>query len=285
MLTVRANAKINWSLAITGLRADGYHELDMLMQSISLCDTLTFEPDDALSLSIDGGPAGWDEKNLVCRAAARLRDACGTAQGARVTLEKRIPAMAGLGGGSADGAATLLALNRLWNARLSMDELLEIGLSLGADLPFCLTGGLQRVRGIGEKLEALTAPPSPGLILIMPDEGLSTGAVFTRYDAAPSPLPTDNAAAAQALCAGDFARLDALAFNDLAAPAIALNPAVGAAIDDMRSCGARFARMSGSGSCCFGVFDEPAKALDALKARWPRVWSVETRPCGVEFCE
>ncbi len=77
MLTVRANAKINWSLAITGLRADGYHELDMLMQSISLRDTLTFEPDDALSLSIDGGPAGWDEKNLVCRAAARHRDGQG----------------------------------------------------------------------------------------------------------------------------------------------------------------------------------------------------------------
>ena len=89
----------------------------------------------------------------------------------------------------------------------------------------------------------------------------------------------------RALCAGDFARLDGLAFNDLASPAIALNPAVGAAIDDMLSCGARFARMSGSGSCCFGVFDEPAKALEALKPRWPRVWSVETRPCGVEFLE
>ena len=285
MLTVRANAKINWSLSITGLRADGYHELDMLMQSVSLYDTLTFEPASELSLSVDGRPAPWDEKNLVCRAAMRLREVCGVKRGARIALVKRIPAMAGLGGGSADGAAALLSLNRLWSAGLSLEALLGIGLSLGADLPFCLTGGLLRVRGIGERLEALTAPASPGLVLVMPDDGLSTSAVFSRYDDAPRALPTDNAAAAQALCEGDFERLNLLAHNDLTLPAQALNPGVEAVVDDMLACGARFARMSGSGSCCFGVFDDPDAAFAALKARWRRVYRVETRPCGVEFCE
>ena len=282
MLTARANAKINWSLAITGLRAGGYHELDMLMQSISLHDTLTFESARRLEFSVDGRGT-WDDKNLVCRAAAMLWDFYRPGDGVSIALTKRIPAMAGLGGGSADAAATLIALNKLWNLRLTKQALCRWGLFLGADLPFCLTGGFQRVSGIGERLEPLPEAPSPGLVLVMPDEGLSTGAVFSRFDDAPHPLPTDNAAAARALCAGDFARLDGLAFNDLASPAIALNPAVGAAIDDMLSCGARFARISGS--CCFGVFDDPSAACAALKARWPAVYRVETRPCGVEFCE
>ena len=178
-LTARANAKINWSLSVLGVRPDGYHELDMLMQSVSLHDTLAFEESDGLSLSVDGRPAAWDEKNLVCRAASLLRARCGQTRGVRVSLVKRIPAMAGLGGGSADGAATLLALNRLWELNLPMTELLSLGLSLGADFPFCLTGGLQRVRGVGELLQPLDAPSSPGLLLVMPDEGLSTGAVFS----------------------------------------------------------------------------------------------------------
>ena len=282
MLTAHANAKINWSLSIRGRRPDGYHLLDMLMQSISLHDTLTFEPDDALTLSVDG-KEGWDEQNLVCRAASLLQEAGGVRRGARITLTKRIPAMAGLGGGSADGAAALIALNELWQLCWPSERLLALGLTLGADLPFCLTGGLRRVRGIGERLDVLTPPPSPGLILIMPDGGLSTGAVFHRWDDAPAPQPTDNDAAARALCAGDYALLDALAFNDLAAPAQALSSAVGAALHDMAACGARFARMSGSGSCCFGVFDDPDAALTQLNRRWPTSFAVTTRPQGVEF--
>jgi len=283
MLTVRANAKINWSLAVTDVRSDGYHELDMLMQSVSLHDTLTFEPANGLSLSIDGHTAAWDERDLVCRAAGRLRADCGISAGAHISLTKRIPAMAGLGGGSADGAATLLALNRLWRLHLSQEELLSIGLALGADLPFCLVGGLQRVRGIGERLTPLAAPPSPALLLVMPDAGLSTAAVYAEYDRSPVKLNRDADEAARALCAGDYARLDSLAFNDLMPAAQALLPAVQAVLSDMRRLGARFARMSGSGSCCFGVFDDPAPALDALRRRWRRLFAVRSRPAGVEF--
>ncbi|MBQ8953288.1 MAG: 4-(cytidine 5'-diphospho)-2-C-methyl-D-erythritol kinase, partial [Clostridia bacterium] len=143
MLTARANAKINWSLAITGRGSNGYHDLDMLMQSISLHDTLTFEPARRLEFTVDGRGA-WDEKNLVCRAASMLQDAYRPGGGVSITLTKRIPAMAGLGGGSADAAATLIALNRLWNLGLTEQALCRWGLFLGADLPFCLTGGFQR---------------------------------------------------------------------------------------------------------------------------------------------
>ena len=284
MLTARANAKINWSLAITGVGTDGYHQLDMLMQSVSLCDTLAFEPARRMTFSVDGRDA-WDEKNLVCRAASLLYDTCRPDTCVSIALEKRIPAMAGLGGGSADAAATLIALNRLWALRLSLDALCRMGLSLGADVPFCLTGGLQRVRGIGERLEPLTAPPSPGLVLVMPEAGLSTGAVFGAYDRASAPQKTDNAAAAQALLNGDFQGLDALAHNDLMPPAQVLCPEVSAILADMAALGARFCRMSGSGSCCFGVFDHPEAAFIALKAKHPRAWRVETRPAGVEIEE
>ncbi len=283
MLTVRANAKINWALAVTGRRSDGYHELDMLTQSVSLHDTLTFEAADELSLSIDGGPAGWSEDNLVCRAASLLKRTSGITGGAHITLVKRIPAMAGLGGGSADGAAALRALNRLWNLRLPAEELRRLGLSLGADFPFCLTGGLQRVRGIGERLAALPAPPSPGLVLIMPDGGLSTGAVFGCLDQHSTNRRADHGAASDALCAGDYARLDKLAFNDLTASAQALSPAVSLALEDLRAAGSPFVRMSGSGSCCFGVFDDPIAACERLRPRWPAIWLADTCSDGVEF--
>lgn len=283
MLKTHANAKINWALAIEGRRDDGYHEMDMLMQSISLHDTLTFEESDALSLSVNGAAPVWDDKNLVCRAAELLRRETGCRRGAAIALEKRIPARAGLGGGSADGAAALRALNRLWALHLSEERLLELGLSLGADFPFCLTGGLQRVRGIGERLTALRARASCELILAMPDEGLSTGAVFQAFDAAVAPRRADMDAAQAALLSGDYARLRRYAVNHLTQPAETLSPAVGRAIADFYGSGAAFAAMSGSGSCVFGVFNEPERALVALGARYPLVFRARTRETGVEF--
>ena len=283
MLKTHANAKINWALAIEGRRDDGYHEMDMLMQSISLHDTLTFEESDALSLSVNGAAPVWDDKNLVCRAAELLRRETGCRRGAAIALEKRIPARAGLGGGSADGAAALRALNRLWALHLSEERLLELGLSLGADFPFCLTGGLQRVRGIGERLTKLRANVSPELILAMPDEGLSTGAVFQAFDAAQAPRRADMDAAQAALLSGDYARLRRYAVNHLTRPAETLSPAVGRAIADFYGSGAAFAAMSGSGSCVFGVFEKPEEAFSALKGKYPLVFRARTRETGVEF--
>lgn len=283
MLRVRANAKINWMLNITGVRPDGYHEMDMLMQSVSLCDNMTFENSDDLSLSINGMPPQWDENNLICRAAELLKRECGCPMGAAMTLEKRIPARAGLGGGSADGAAALRALNTLWNLRLSEGDLLHLGLSLGADFPFCLTGGLQRVRGIGERLSRLNAPASPEILLVMPDEGLSTGAVFRAFDAQARFETAEADRAQSALLTGDYAALRKYAVNHLASPAGAISPAVNRAVEDLYAAGASFAVMSGSGSCVFGVFDRVQAAQTTLEARYERVFHVKTCAQGVEF--
>ena len=145
MLEIQAHAKINWTLDAVGKRPDGYHELDMLMQSVSLHDTLTMQEADSLVLMLSQGARVPDDgNNLVLRAARRLMEATGVERGAIMTLQKRIPVAAGMGGGSADAAAVLVGLNRLWRLGLKQTELEEIGLSIGADVPFCVRGGLVR---------------------------------------------------------------------------------------------------------------------------------------------
>lgn len=261
-----AYAKINWSLNITGRRVDGYHLLDMLMQTIDLHDTLEIEPDGGLSLTVDGTPAG--EENLVLRAAMALNRHAGTRRGARMALSKRIPARAGLGGGSADCATALRALNGLWGLGMSEAELLEIGLSLGADVPFCLTGGLALVRGIGEDITPVPGATSIPLVLVVPGGGLSTGAVFSLWDRGGYPeVRLDNAALAGAVTAGRLDEVQWLCANALTAPAVSLMPEIGTLIDSMRALGAGAAFMTGSGSAVVGAFaddDDARRAAQAL---------------------
>ena len=262
--TFHARAKINWSLNITGQRGDGYHLLDMLMQRVALHDTLTVEPDAALSLCVDGVPAG--EENLVLRAAAALNRHAGTRRGARLALTKRIPARAGLGGGSADCATALRALNDLWALGLADEALLEIGLSLGADVPFCLTGGLARVRGIGEKIDPVPDAPRIPLALVVPGGGLSTGAVFSLWDRGGFPdVNLDNRALASAVTARQLHEIDRLCANALTAPAVSLMPGIGGMIDRMKTLGAGAAFMTGSGSGVVGAFDTVEMARRAAQ--------------------
>ena len=260
-----AHAKINWSLNVVGRRADGYHLLDMLMQSIALADTLCVEDAQGLSLLVDGAPAG--EENLVMRAALALNRAAGARRGARLTLNKRVPARAGLGGGSGDCAAALRALNGLWGLDLPEAELMDIGLSLGADVPFCLTGGLARVSGIGEVVEPLANAPRIPLVLLVPGGGLSTGAVFSLWDAGGFPdVALDVSALSDAVVRRDLPAVDKLCANALAAPALSLLPEIGTAMDELRKQGASAAFMTGSGSAVVGAFDSPAAARRAAAA-------------------
>ncbi len=265
MPTIQAHAKINWALNITGRRADGYHLLDMLMQTIDLADDLTVEPADGLTLTVDGAPAG--EENLVLRAAMSLNRHAGTHCGASMALTKRIPARAGLGGGSADCAAALIALNGLWGLNIPDKALLRIGEKLGADVPFCLTGGLAVVRGIGEDILSVETPPRIPLVLVTPGGGLSTAEVFKLWDAGGWPeIELDNLALADAVCRRDLAVVDRLCANALTAPAISLMPEIGRLIDRMRALGAGAAFMTGSGSTVVGAFDDPAAAREAADA-------------------
>ena len=266
MIELEAHAKINWALWVTARRPDGYHELDMLMQRIALCDRLKVEGAEETVLYVDGQPS-TDHDNLVLRAARALREETGARRGVRMFLEKRIPARAGLGGGSADCAAALIALNRLWGLGLSDGRLQAIGLRLGADVPYCLAGGLCRVRGIGEAVQRLPEGPKQHLVMARLGDGLSTADVFRAWDENPSFPPTDAAGAVAALLSGDFDGLRALAHNALTAPAARLMPEIPEKIAALYAEGARYAQMSGSGSTVYGVFarrDEAARAAHIL---------------------
>ena len=265
-MIVQAHAKVNWSLYIASRRPDGYHLVDMILQRIALCDDLEFSPSDSLLLDIRGGvdSVPTDGSNLILKAAEALRRLAPGAPGARVTLTKRIPTGAGMGGGSADAAAALLALNALWRLNLPIERLGEIALPIGADIPFCLHTGAMRVRGIGEKLTPLPPLPLRHLVILKGAEGLDTGSVYRAYDRTPSDRAYDHLSALSALASPSGSLGDAL-FNVLEPPARALCPRIGDDIARLYAAGASFAMMTGSGSAVFGVFDGETAAREAWK--------------------
>lgn len=268
MLQIKARAKINWALNIVGRRTDGYHLLDMVMQAVELHDDMTFEDAPEITLSVDGIIPGDADKNLAVRAARALNAHAGTRRGAHITLKKRIPARAGLGGGSADCAATLRALNALWGLHLPDATLMDIGATLGADVPFCLTGGLCRVRGIGERIDRAPAAPEIPLVLVTPGGGLSTAEVFALWDREGFPdVMLDAPALVNAVADRRFDAIDRLCANALTAPALRLMPEIGTLMADLRRLGAKAAFMTGSGSTVVGAFEDiqaARRAADAL---------------------
>ncbi len=303
MLCLHAHAKINWTLDILGTREDGYHLMDMLMQTVSLHDTLYLEAANELVLegaweepaahddrgedALSAAAVPFDPSNLVYRAALMLRKYAGTQAGARMRLIKRIPAGAGMGGGSADAAAALKGLNVLWGLGLSQQELLSIGLELGADIPFLLTGGLARVGGIGEEIRPLTPAPECWLVLIKPCGGLSTREVFGAFDALDPAtlLRPDQQGAQAALLQGDMPGLALCMANVLEGVSVASRPAIGHAARILEEAGALRGMMTGSGSVVYGVFADREAAQRAHAALlpqadalgWGRVWLAHTQ--------
>lgn len=263
-----ARAKINLTLHVTGQRADGYHLLDSLVCFADVGDGISAAPSRTLSLEV-GGPLAarvpTDDGNLVLRAAKLF----GAGKGAHITLDKHLPHAAGIGGGSADAAATLLALAELWDM-----DLPEGVLSLGADVPVCLSPMALRMEGIGETLSPI--PPLPPLfaVLVNPGVEVPTPAVFkalSRKDNAPmSSLPGwSDAASFAAWCAAQR--------NDLQAPAISIAPVIQNVLDALS--GSLLARMSGSGATCFGLCASKAQAVRIaaqIKSDHPDWWVVDT---------
>ena len=254
-----ARAKVNLALHVVGRRADGYHLLDSLVAFADFGDVVTVEPAPSLSLSITGPMAAGlsaGPDNLVLKAAQML----GSPLGAAITLEKRLPIASGIGGGSADAAATMQALGALWGCALP-----DAGqvLALGADVPVCLAGQSCRMAGIGDQISPLALPPAH-LVLVNPGVGLSTAAVFgalLRRDNPPlppaAPMP-DAVALAAYLC---HCR------NDLEAPALSIVPQIGAVLAALQGQkGCLLARMSGSGATCFGLFASASAAVAAATA-------------------
>jgi len=256
-MLVQARAKINLSLCVTGRREDGYHLLDTLMHTVSLCDDIELQPANNLMLSGDlaGAPG---EKNLAFRAARLLQDATGCETGAHIALTKRIPAGAGLGGGSADAAAVLVGLNALWGTGLSDTALAQLGLALGADVPFLLRGGFARATGVGEVLQPL--PPLHGQVLLaMGPTPLATPAVYAAFAAGRPPMWSGSAGADPGISASWR--------NDLTEAACSLSGEVTQGMA-LIAPGAKVCLMTGSGACVYAWFPDGGARLPALPEGW-----------------
>lgn len=253
-MIVKAFAKINLSLDILGKRADGYHLLDMVMHSVSLCDTLTLtEMKEGVTVSCDreGIPCG--PENTVYRAAEAFYRYTKRTPDIQISIDKQIPSQAGLAGGSADAAAVLRALNLMHQTNLSMETLCEIGLTVGADVPFCVVGGAARVQGIGEKWRPVIPLPDCRIVICKPPLGVNTAEAYAKADeqgGTGRALYTKQVL--QGLEQGDLSEIGSAlgnAFSDL----LPL-PEVDIIRDHMLRDGAAGACMTGSGSAVYGLF-------------------------------
>ena len=255
-MRVNAYAKINWSLRITGKRADGFHDLETLFQTISLHDTLTFENSDHLSLTCDDPTIPVDERNLVIRAAF------GTGKSSMfITLQKRIPAGGGLGGGSSDAAATLIALG---------NPSPELALALGSDVPFFLTGGTAYATGRGEILTPLPRVAGIPLLLLIPKERVSTARAFGMLRSFSPPLGIERY---RAMIEDDLLSHPGELVNDFEEPIFAILPALRTLKTQLYEAGAAWAAMSGSGSTIVGAFRK-AEDRDAAREHFMNVRAV-----------
>lgn len=267
-----APAKINLTLAVGPLQSGGYHPLDSLVAFADWGDEIRVRPAPALALTM-GGPFAREleiaKGNLVFQAARAMQIAADEQLGAMIHLDKRIPVAAGVGGGSADAAATLRALNRLWGLDWTLETLCEIGLTIGADVPACLYSRTLRMQGRGEVITPLGGPPAWPALLVNPGVPVPTGAVFRRFDSEPQEELHRRAAPADLV---DWIRKGE---NHLELPARALAPEITSVLDALSDApGCWLERMSGSGATCFGLFDtitqaeSAGEALAAAKPDW-----------------
>ena len=257
-LTLNSPAKLNLMLHITGRRADGYHLLETVFQFIDLNDRMTFEVGDSPDIRrVNSRTPVLETEDIVLRAARQLKSRYVVSRGVQISIDKQIPVGGGLGGGSSNAASCLLALNKLWNLGLTLDELAEIGLELGADVPVFIHGKAAWASGIGEQLTPIQLP-EPCYLVIYPDIAVSTAEIF-------------NAEQLTRHCDAITIRafLDGAGTNVCEPVARQLYPAVGEAIDWLNQFSR--ARMTGTGACVYAAFDS-LEAAEGVKSRVPRHW-------------
>lgn len=256
MINLKAYAKLNLSLAITGERSDGYHDLDMLMQSISLYDTVTIEKSDALSVHMDKSVV--DLTRNTAYTAARLFFEHTGKEGAHISIQKRIPVMSGLGGASADAAAVLYGLDKIYETNIGPGMMRILAKRIGADVPFAVTGGTARAKGIGEKLTPLKLKKTLYFTVVKPYQGVSTAEAFRRYrDSSHISIDTVQ----YAILKGDTDVYYRHAGNALGIPALSIAPDIMKAADALKAAGAPGALMTGSGSAMYAVFETEDGAI------------------------
>lgn len=268
-IQVEAPAKLNLTLDVTGKRTDGYHDMRMVMQSVSLCDRLTLrtEPGEGLALTTDAGFLPVDRSNLAVSAALALREATGVDwRKLTIELEKHIPVCAGTAGGSSDAAAVLRGLNDLLSLGLTRQELAKIGEKVGSDVPYCVMGGTALCTGRGEVVEPLTALPPCYLVLAKPAFPISTPQLFSELDRTKVRLRPDTEGVVDALSRGDLKGVAQRLYNVFEA---VLPEGKKAQVEELKRLllekGALGACMSGTGPTVFGLFDSREAAQEAAE--------------------
>ena len=266
MFILRAPAKINWFLKIIGRRKDGYHEIQSLIQKITLYDQLSFSLSDELKLETSA-PIPM-EQNLVYKAATLLKERYAVKRGARISLDKHIPTGAGLGGGSSDAAVALEGLNELWSLALSREDLYVLAEQLGSDVPLFLYGPLSLVSGRGEKIVPRRAGKTLDILLVKPSFDVSTERVYKNFSLLTKKVEKVNniEPLVRNIESAEISGLTDVASNDLESVTIKSFPVIAEIKERMFEQGALFSLMSGSGSTVFGVFESRKKATEAARS-------------------
>ena len=267
-LVLTAPAKLNLSLDVVGRRTDGYHLVEMVMQSIELCDhiSLASRTDGQIKIACTHPHVPTGPKNLVWQAAQLLAQASGKSSGVTITLGKSIPVAAGLAGGSTDAAAVLMGLNRMWGLNLEARELAQLGLKLGADVPFCLMGGTALAQGIGEKLTPLPPPPPLWVVLLKPNIGVSTAEVYNNYRGTDVRTRPCTQSLVDAIQAGAASSMVQAMGNVLESVTFAKLPLLRQLKRKALELGALAALMSGSGPTIFALTKEYREATAIVNA-------------------
>ena len=266
-MRLQAFAKINLGLDVLGKREDGYHEVRMIMQTIRMYDQVdmrkSVEP--GIHLTTNKKYIPVDENNLVWRAAKLMMDTCGIIEGVSIHLHKVIPVAAGMAGGSSDAAATLVGMNRLFHCGLSKEKLMELGVQIGADVPYCVLRGTALAEGIGEKLTVLPPMPDCWILIGKPGISVSTKYVYTTLDLNTDTVHPDIDGMKKALEDGNLYGITERMGNVLQDVTIPAYPEVERIKEQMKTLGAVNAMMSGSGPTVFGIFDNEEKAQKACQ--------------------
>lgn len=263
---LKAYAKINLGLDVVRRLENGYHEVKMVMQTVGIYDELTFRrKESGITITTDSGELPTNEDNLIYKAAKLLMERYHVQEGVSIHLQKNIPIAAGMAGGSTDAAATLKGINALFELGCTQEELKEIGVKIGADVPYCVMGGTALAEGIGEKLTALTSAPACFVLVAKPDINVSTKYVYEHLDATGVEKHPDIDGMVQAIEAGDLQGVLNRMENVLESVTIVAHPIIDTIKTRMRELGALNSMMSGSGPTVFGIFDNKENAEKAYE--------------------
>ncbi|MDO4608672.1 MAG: 4-(cytidine 5'-diphospho)-2-C-methyl-D-erythritol kinase [Clostridia bacterium] len=257
-MKLKANAKINLTLDVVGKRDDGYHLIDSVFQSISLCDTICIEKSDKLVVRCTNNTIDSDS-NIAYKAAQSFFEYTQISGGAFISIEKNIPLVSGMGGGSADAAAVIIALDKLYDTNLDIKSLCEIGLAVGADVPFCLIGGTMRVGGIGEKMEKLPDMPDCSILVIKHGQKLSTADMYKKIDDSPIQIHT-TPFMVDSIVSGDLSSVCKNVSNAFAS--VCDNTQF---VNDIKTTNPLGVSLTGSGPTVFAIYKDDKAATSALK--------------------